>query len=122
MLGGSLLYFGLRRLFDLHAIARRAFGRQVFRVNSRVVLGIARQMTLVLTNGSLQRSLWWVLVTLFAVALMPGIGAALDAAGLLAWDCTGGPGAPVAIKLGWRGRPDAPDAPAVFLTLGAGAP
>jgi type IV pilus assembly protein PilV len=45
-----------------------------------------------------------------------------DAAGLLAWDCTGEPGAPVAIKLGWRGRPHAPDAPAVFLTLGAGAP
>jgi type IV pilus assembly protein PilV len=45
-----------------------------------------------------------------------------DAAGLLAWDCTGEPGATVAIKLGWRGRADAPDAPAVFLTLGAGAP
>jgi type IV pilus assembly protein PilV len=45
-----------------------------------------------------------------------------DAAGLLAWDCTGEPGAPVAIKLGWRGRPHDPDAPAVFLTLGAGAP
>jgi type IV pilus assembly protein PilV len=48
-----------------------------------------------------------------------------DASGLLAWACTGGPDAPVAIKLGWRDRqaaPDAPSAPAVFLTLGAGAP
>jgi type IV pilus assembly protein PilV len=45
-----------------------------------------------------------------------------DAAGLLAWPCTGGPDAPVTIKLGWRGRPGEPDAPAVFLTLGAGAP
>lgn len=48
-----------------------------------------------------------------------------DASGLLAWDCSGGPGAPVAIKLGWRDRqaaPDAVSAPAVFLTLGAGAP
>jgi type IV pilus assembly protein PilV len=44
------------------------------------------------------------------------------AAGLLAWPCTGGPDAPVTIKLGWRGRPGAPDAPAVFLTLGAGTP
>jgi type IV pilus assembly protein PilV len=45
-----------------------------------------------------------------------------DAAGLLAWSCTGGLDAPVTIKLGWRGRPGEPDAPAVFLTLGAGAP
>jgi type IV pilus assembly protein PilV len=45
-----------------------------------------------------------------------------DAAGLLAWDCTGAPGAPVVVKLGWRGRPDEPDAPAVFLALGTGAP
>jgi type IV pilus assembly protein PilV len=45
-----------------------------------------------------------------------------DAAGLLAWDCTGAPGAPVAIKLGWRSRPDVQDAPAVFLVLGMGAP
>jgi len=45
-----------------------------------------------------------------------------DADGLLAWACSGEPGAPVAIKLGWRGKPGEPDAPAVFLTLGAGAP
>jgi type IV pilus assembly protein PilV len=45
-----------------------------------------------------------------------------DAAGLLAWSCTGGLDAPVTIKLGWRGRPGESDAPAVFLTLGSGAP
>jgi type IV pilus assembly protein PilV len=48
-----------------------------------------------------------------------------DATGLLAWACTDAPGAPVAIKLGWRDRqrePDAPEAPAVFLALGAGSP
>ena len=45
-----------------------------------------------------------------------------DAAGLLAWSCAGGADAPVTIKLGWRGRPGQPDAPAVFLTLGAGTP
>jgi len=44
------------------------------------------------------------------------------ASGLLAWSCTGGLDAPVTIKLGWRGRPGEADAPAVFLTLGAGAP
>ena len=45
-----------------------------------------------------------------------------DTAGLLAWSCTGGPDAPVTIKLGWRGRPGEADAPAVFLALGAGTP
>jgi type IV pilus assembly protein PilV len=48
-----------------------------------------------------------------------------DAAGILAWSCTGGLDAPVTIKLGWRGsqgQANTPDAPAVFLTLGAGAP
>jgi type IV pilus assembly protein PilV len=48
-----------------------------------------------------------------------------DSTGLLAWSCTGGLDAPVTIKLGWRGRQGeahAPDAPAVFLTLGAGTP
>jgi type IV pilus assembly protein PilV len=48
-----------------------------------------------------------------------------DASGLLTWPCSGGPDAPVAIKLGWRDRQAAPDAvpaPAVFLALGTGAP
>ncbi len=45
-----------------------------------------------------------------------------DAAGLLAWSCTGAPGAPVVVKLGWRVDASEADAPAVFLALGAGAP
>lgn len=45
-----------------------------------------------------------------------------DAAGLIAWDCTDEPGAPVAVKLGWRGGQGGPDAPAVFLTVGAATP
>jgi type IV pilus assembly protein PilV len=45
-----------------------------------------------------------------------------NAAGLLPWACSGEPGAPVAIKFGWRGRPGEADAPAVFLMAGAGAP
>jgi type IV pilus assembly protein PilV len=45
-----------------------------------------------------------------------------DAAGLLPWACSSEPGAPVAIKFGWRGRPGEADAPAVFLMAGAGAP
>jgi type IV pilus assembly protein PilV len=45
-----------------------------------------------------------------------------EPSGLLSWNCSGEPGAPVTIKLGWRARQGAPDVPVVFLTLGAGAP
>jgi type IV pilus assembly protein PilV len=45
-----------------------------------------------------------------------------DAAGLMRWSCSGEPGAPVIIKLGWRGEAGAPDAPSVLLALGAGTP
>jgi type IV pilus assembly protein PilV len=45
-----------------------------------------------------------------------------SAAGLMSWSCSGSPGAPVTVKLGWRAESGAPDAPSVFLALGAGAP
>ncbi|HSM10105.1 MAG TPA: monovalent cation/H+ antiporter subunit A [Lysobacter sp.] len=73
VVGGLLLYLGLRRLFDIHAIVRRALGRQLFRINTVVVLGAARRFTFKVTNGSLQRSLWWVLVTLLVVGVAPAM-------------------------------------------------
>jgi type IV pilus assembly protein PilV len=45
-----------------------------------------------------------------------------DASGLLFWPCRDEPGAPVVIKLSWRGDPRAPDAPMVFLPVGAAGP
>jgi type IV pilus assembly protein PilV len=42
--------------------------------------------------------------------------------GLMPWSCSGEAGAPVIIKLGWRGEAGEPDAPKVFLSLGAGTP
>jgi type IV pilus assembly protein PilV len=45
-----------------------------------------------------------------------------DASGLLSWPCSGEAGAPLVVKLGWRGEPGEPDAPSVFLPMGAGAP
>jgi type IV pilus assembly protein PilV len=44
------------------------------------------------------------------------------AAGLMSWSCSGSPGASVTVKLGWRGESGSPDAPSVFLALGAGTP
>ncbi|TCZ83995.1 monovalent cation/H+ antiporter subunit A [Lysobacter sp. N42] len=71
VVGGALLYFGLRRLFDLHAMVRQARGRAVFRAQALLLLAFARRLTFRLTDGSLQRSLWWVWVTLLGVALAP---------------------------------------------------
>ena len=73
IVGGVVLYFGLRRLFNVHAIARRAFGRHLFRINTRAVLGVARRFTFKVTNGSLQRSLWWVVVAVVALGLVPAV-------------------------------------------------
>ncbi|KGM55086.1 monovalent cation/H+ antiporter subunit A [Lysobacter daejeonensis GH1-9] len=71
VLGGGLLYLGLRRLIDLHAVARYALGRHLFRVNTRALLTTARRVTLHVTDGSVQRSLWWVLVAVVAVSAGP---------------------------------------------------
>jgi type IV pilus assembly protein PilV len=45
-----------------------------------------------------------------------------DASGLMPWRCSDAPGAPVTIKLGWRGQRGEPDGPSVVLPLGAGMP
>ena len=71
MLGGVALYFGLRKLFNLHTIVRRSFGRHLFRVNDDAVFHVARRFTDRITNGSLQRSLLWVVLAALALAALP---------------------------------------------------
>ena len=67
IVGGIALYFGLRRLLDLHAIVRRSLGRNLFRWNMEALYALAERFTSRLANGSLQRSLaWLVLAALFA--------------------------------------------------------
>ena len=69
IVGGIALYFGLRRLLDLHAIVRRSLGRNLFRWNMEALYALAERFTSRLANGSLQRSLvWLVLAALFAGA------------------------------------------------------
>ena len=65
IVGGVALYFGLRRLLDLHAIVRRSLGRNLFRWNMEVLYALAGRFSGRLFNGSLQRSL--VLLVLAAV-------------------------------------------------------
>ncbi|HRF83944.1 MAG: monovalent cation/H+ antiporter subunit A [Proteobacteria bacterium] len=67
--GGIALYFGLRRLLDLHQVVRVSLGRHLFRWNMDVLYALAERFTSRLANGSLQRSLvWLVLAALFAGA------------------------------------------------------
>ncbi len=75
MLGGIALYFGLRRLFNLHAIVRRSFGRHLFRANDDAVFRVARRFTMAISNGSLQRSLLWVVLAALLVAVVPTLAA-----------------------------------------------
>jgi len=80
--GGIALYFGLRRLLDLHAIVRQSLGRIVFRWNMEALYALAGRFTTTIANGSLQRSLvWLVLAALFAGAA-PFLSGAAPA---LAW-------------------------------------
>ena len=71
MLCGIALYFGLRRLFDLHAIVRRSYGRHLFYVNVDALYNLARRFTRRIANGSLQRSLLLMLLAAMALATLP---------------------------------------------------
>jgi multicomponent K+:H+ antiporter subunit A len=94
LLGGAALYFGLRRLFDLHAIARRSMGRDIFIGNSERLFLLANRCTRALANGSVQRSLMLFVLAAIVLAAAPMLAAdlawptaqpALTAMPLLAW-------------------------------------
>ncbi|WP_394696385.1 monovalent cation/H+ antiporter subunit A [Pseudoxanthomonas japonensis] len=69
--GGIALYFGLRRLFDLHAIVRHSFGRLVFRWNMEALYALAGRFTALIANGSLQRSLLFLVLAAVAAGAAP---------------------------------------------------
>jgi multicomponent K+:H+ antiporter subunit A len=71
LLAGIALYFGLRRLFNLHAIVRRSLGRHLFFVNVEATYRTARRFTRSIANGSLQRSLAWMLMAAIFMAAIP---------------------------------------------------
>jgi multicomponent K+:H+ antiporter subunit A len=74
ILSGIALYFGLRKLFDLHAIVRRSLGRDIFRSNTRLLLMLAWRFTRGIGNGSLQRYLLLMIVATLVLAAMPMFG------------------------------------------------
>lgn len=71
LVGGIALYFGLRKLLDLHAIMRESLGRRLFQINLEAMFRLARRFTDALANGSLQRSLLWLVLAALAAAAAP---------------------------------------------------
>ncbi len=69
--GGIALYSGLRRLLDLHAIVRRSLGRNLFRWNMEALYTLAGRFTTRLANGSLRRSLLWLVLAAIAAGAAP---------------------------------------------------
>lgn len=87
VVGGVILYSGLRRLFDLHAIVRGSLGRKLFWFNVEALFRLARRFTHLLANGSVQRSMLWLILAAVAAALAPflanGMAGLLDPAPLV---------------------------------------
>ncbi|EKU26584.1 monovalent cation/H+ antiporter subunit A [Xanthomonas graminis] len=75
MVGGVALYFGLRRLTVLYTEVRRSLGKRVFHWQVDALFGIAARFTRMLSNGSLQRSLRWLLLSAVVVAAAPFVAA-----------------------------------------------
>ncbi|MDY0022398.1 monovalent cation/H+ antiporter subunit A, partial [Arenimonas caeni] len=71
VLAGIALYFGLRRLFDLHAVVIRATGHRLFRLNIDSLLRNAQRATKAIANGSLQRSMVWLVLAAVAAGAAP---------------------------------------------------
>jgi multicomponent K+:H+ antiporter subunit A len=78
LVGGIALYFGLRRLFDLHAIVRASRGRKLFHLNMQGMFDLARRFTLTVADGRLQRTLLWTVLAAGVVATVPFIGSLVD--------------------------------------------
>ncbi|KRG69580.1 monovalent cation/H+ antiporter subunit A [Pseudoxanthomonas dokdonensis] len=74
MVGGIALYFGLRRLLDLHAIMTRSQGRWLFHLNQEQTFRLASRFNKLWVNGSLQRSLLWLVLAAMVAAGAPFVG------------------------------------------------
>ncbi|MGO1542639.1 MAG: monovalent cation/H+ antiporter subunit A [Luteimonas sp.] len=69
--GGVALYFGLRRLFDIHAAIVRSQGQHFFHLNVEGLFARARGVTEWIVAGGLRRSLFWLLMVTMAVGATP---------------------------------------------------
>src|SRR5690606_12772095 len=70
---GILLYLGLNRVLDLHAIVRQSQGRKLFHLNIEALFRLGRRFTHTVANGSMQRSLLWLVLVAIAAGAAPFI-------------------------------------------------
>ncbi|MGY0618316.1 monovalent cation/H+ antiporter subunit A [Lysobacter sp. A378] len=75
VVGGVLLYFGLRRLIDLHANVRNSLGRRLFHFNVDALFHLARRFTHMLANDSVQRSMLALVLVSIAAGAAPFVAA-----------------------------------------------
>ncbi len=71
VVGGVLLYFGLRRLTDLYSPTTQSLGRRVFRWQLDSLFGLSVRLTQRLANGSLQRMLLALVLSAVVVGAAP---------------------------------------------------
>jgi len=74
VLGGLLLYFGLRRLFVLHDAILRSRGLHLFTVNIEALFAAAWRFTERVAAGGIRRSLFWMIVLVVLVGAVPFLG------------------------------------------------
>jgi len=74
MIGGTLLYAAMRRWMNLYALTRRRTGWKLFHFNIEVLFRLATRFNQLVANGSLQRSLFWLLLVSMLAAAWPFIG------------------------------------------------
>src|SRR5690606_3420672 len=72
---GVLLYLVLNRVLDLHAVVRQSQGRKLFHLNIEALFRLGRRFTHTVANGSMQRSLLWLVLVAIAAGAAPFIAA-----------------------------------------------
>jgi len=75
IVGGTVLYAGMRRWKkDLYTLTSRQTGWKLFHFNIEALFRLATRFNQLVANGSLQRSLFWLLMVSLCVAAWPFIG------------------------------------------------
>lgn len=71
LVGGVLLYLALHRRLDLHAIERESLGRRIYVRLGNAAHVMAAHVTAAMADGSLQRSLAWLVLAAIAAGVAP---------------------------------------------------
>ncbi|HST46062.1 MAG TPA: hydrogen gas-evolving membrane-bound hydrogenase subunit E, partial [Luteimonas sp.] len=79
VLAGVLLYLGLRQLLDLHATVVRSLGKRLFHLNIEALFRMSRRFTHTVVNGSMQRSMFWLVLVAVAAGAAPFVARGLSA-------------------------------------------